>query len=337
LTSVFVEGTLRIGRVSALPERDRSPQSFELADLKVFDRGRTVLSPLRYPGGKRRLVPYVAAALKENDLRPELLVEPFAGGASVALELLAYGFVERIALGDLDPFVAAFWNTVFEDTEWLCRQVESVSLDVETWERMKTTNFRGRRNQALACLYLNRTSFNGALHRRAGPIGGKSGGSSYEIGCRFPRERIVQRIRACAALGNRVELVVAADAMEVVKTTRELARRSGWEIFCYLDPPFWAKSQYLYRRTFTRKGHERFAESLRWLGDPYLLSYDPAPEIAALYAHDELLVQEIELLYSGRPTGGIRELVITNLPELPSETRLWRTSAEWRSHRRAAS
>jgi DNA adenine methylase len=282
-------------------------------------------------------VPYVAEALKVNDLRPSLLVEPFAGGASVALELLALGFVERIALGDVDPFVASFWETVFDDTDWLCEQVESVPLDLATWERMKTTNFTGRRNRALACLYLNRTSFNGALHRRAGPIGGKSGSSSYEIGCRFPRKRIVQRIRACAALGGRVELVVADDAMKTVKATRELARRRGWEIFYYLDPPFWAKSQYLYRRAFATKGHQRLAESLRWLGDPYLLSYDPAPEIVTLYTHDGLVVQEIELLYSGRPTDGIRELVITNLPQLPSETRLWRTSAEWQSRRKAVS
>jgi D12 class N6 adenine-specific DNA methyltransferase len=47
-------------------------------------RRRTVHSPLRYPGGKRRLVPYVAALLQANALQPGVLVEPFAGGASVA-------------------------------------------------------------------------------------------------------------------------------------------------------------------------------------------------------------------------------------------------------------
>lgn len=320
--------------MSAVPQPEQSPSPVAAADLKVFDRGRTVLSPLRYPGGKRRLVPYMAAALKANGIQPDLLVEPFAGGASVGLELLAFGFVKRVALGDLDPYVAAFWETTFEDADWLCEQVESVPLDLETWERMKGSNFRGRRNRALACLYLNRTSFNGALHRRAGPIGGKRASSAYEIGCRFPRERIVQRIRACAALADRVELVVAEEAMNLVKRTRELARKRGWEVFFYLDPPFWAKSQYLYRRAFTRNMHRRLAESLRWVDDPYLLSYDPAPEIVELYRHDHLLVQEIELLYSGRATDGIAELVITNLPELPPEARLWRTSAEWRSRRR---
>jgi DNA adenine methylase len=320
--------------VSALPT-SVPPTSAGDADLTVFERGRTILSPLRYPGGKRRLVPYVAAALRANRKRPELMVEPFAGGATVALELLDFGFVERIALGDRDPYIVAFWQTVFEDANWLCEQVADVPLNLATWERMKTTRFTSRRSRALACLYLNRTSFNGALHRRAGPIGGKSQTSDYGIGCRFPRERLAYRIRACAALADRVELITCDDAMNVVKATRQLARRNSWGVFFYLDPPFWAKSQYLYRRTFTRAMHTRLAESLRWVEDPYLLSYDPAPEIAALYAHDGLLVEEIELLYSGRATGGIRELVITNMSELPVETRLWRTSAEWQSRRRA--
>lgn len=72
--------------------------SREIFDL--FLRRRTVLSPLRYPGGKRRLAPYVAAALVENDLRPGLFVEPYAGGASVALELLHFDLVDRVVLGD---------------------------------------------------------------------------------------------------------------------------------------------------------------------------------------------------------------------------------------------
>jgi len=72
---------------------------------------RTVHSPLRYPGGKRRLVPYVAAALEANGLKPDLFVEPFAGGASVALELAASGAVEKIGIADVDPYIAAFWKT----------------------------------------------------------------------------------------------------------------------------------------------------------------------------------------------------------------------------------
>jgi hypothetical protein len=48
-------------------------------------RNASILSPLRYPGGKRQLAGYIAATIRLNGLRPKLFVEPFAGGASVAL------------------------------------------------------------------------------------------------------------------------------------------------------------------------------------------------------------------------------------------------------------
>jgi len=300
-------------------------------------RDRIVLSPLRYPGGKRRLVPYLAAALAENGLKPDLFVEPYAGGASVSLELLHRDLVGRIVIGDADPMVNAFWETVVTDVDWLCKQVESISLNLETWQRMKQTCFRSRKNLALACLYLNRTSFNGTLHQRAGPIGGKAQASEYDIGCRFPRERLISRLRSCAKLANRIEVAPAQDAMLTVRQSREKARRDDASVFFYLDPPFWAKSKYLYRRAFTELEHERLADQLQWIKDPFLLSYDPAPEIIELYTgHSAATVAEIELLYSGSSRSAGIEVVISNVAKLPVETKLWRTSREWQDARRAA-
>ena len=68
----------------------------------------SILSPLRYPGAKRRLSGYIAEAFRLNGARPALFVEPFAGGASVALQLLEDDLVDEIALGDRDPLVASF-------------------------------------------------------------------------------------------------------------------------------------------------------------------------------------------------------------------------------------
>jgi DNA adenine methylase len=267
--------------------------------LDLFARGRTVLSPLRYPGGKRRLAPYVAAALAENDLRPGLFVEPYAGGASVGMELLHFDLVDRVVLGDRDQLITAFWQTVIDDVDWLCERVERIELDLATWEQMKRGRFRSRRSLALACLYLNRTSFNGSLHRRAGPIGGKAQTGDYAIGCRFPRERLVKRLKACAAMRDRIEVVPAQDAMQTLRATRERAHREELSVFFYLDPPFWAKSGLLYRESFTELDHERVAEALHWVSDPFLLSYDPAPEIVELYkGHRAATTADIELLYT---------------------------------------
>ena len=43
-------------------------------------RNKTVMSPLRYPGSKRRLVDYIKESLRINNFQPSLYVEPFVGG-----------------------------------------------------------------------------------------------------------------------------------------------------------------------------------------------------------------------------------------------------------------
>jgi DNA adenine methylase len=284
-------------------------------------------------------VPYVAAALAANELKPNLFVEPFAGGASVALELATSGAVEQIGIADLDPYVAAFWKTVFYDCDWLCEQVEKIEITLETWKRMKSAHYTAERSQALACLFLNRTSFNGTLHRRAGPIGGKNGASKYGLDCRFPRKRLVQRLRACEQLAKegRVAFVRCASALDTIGYARTLARADEQKsLFFYLDPPFWAKSLTLYRYGFDDEAHRELAKGLRWVHEPYLLSYDAAPEVRDLYRHHQVQTETVELLYTATQQTAGFELVIANLERLPADTKLWRTNGEWRQLRTAA-
>ena len=299
---------------------------------------RKILSPLRYPGGKRRLVPYIASLLRDNNLEPDLFVEPYAGGASVALELVDLGLVKRVALADADPWVASFWQTVFEDADWLCGKVRTVEINVASWDRFKRTKAESRRLQALACLYLNRTSFNGALHRTAGPIGGRAQQSHYDLGCRFPRERLIRRIEACAQLATdgKIAWVRCRDALAAIGEARRQIKREGGSLFTYLDPPFWAKSSHLYRYSFADFQHEELAEALQWVKEPWVLSYDLAPEVAELYDKHDVRRANVELLYTAAKRTGYEELIITNVEHLPSDTKLWRTTAEWSSQRRRA-
>jgi DNA adenine methylase len=294
---------------------------------------RVVLSPLRYPGGKRRLVPYVRDVLEANDLKPCLFVEPFAGGSSVALELAFTGAVSRIGLFDRDPLVAAFWKVVFWDTDWLCDQVQERAVDLATWEKLKFGKLRSNRDRAFACLFLNRTSFNGSLNERAGPIGGKAQAGDYPLDCRFPRKRLEDRIRACAALAaaGKVDFVRADSALSALGWVTK--NFPGEETFFYLDPPFWAKSQRLYRHAFAPRDHKALASALRYVRQKWLLSYDPAPEVVKLYEPHKARRARIELLYTGTQRSAGKEIVISNLVELPPDTRLWRTEAEWKGLR----
>ena len=84
-----------------------------------------------------------------------------------------------------------------------------------------------------------------------------------------------------------------------------------------------AKAKSPDRPSFAEPDHERLADALHWVADPFLLSYDAAPEIANLYrGHRAATTAEIELLYTGSARSAGRELVISNLETLPAENTL---------------
>jgi DNA adenine methylase len=291
----------------------------------------SILSPLRYPGGKRRLAGYIAAAIRINGLRPKLFVEPFAGGASVALQLLNDGLVDSIALGEKDPLVASFWKTVFYDHEWLIRRLGEVEPSVENWDRFKSGSFSSTRWQALGCVFLNRTSFSGILAPGAGPIGGRSQKSSYKIGCRFDPRGLAKKIAKAAELRERVTFVNEGGWEDTVRRVKARRSRPG-EVFYYFDPPFYHKAQMLYRCYFEDGDHRALHDALSKLGQNWILSYDPAEPILEMYTNNGIGPKRVELLYSATRRGQLlksQELIITNLPEMPQETRLWRTAEEW--------
>lgn len=61
------------------------------------------LSPLRYPGGKDKTYQYVKYLVHENNI--STYIEPFAGGAAVALRLLLNGDVQKIIINDYDKSI----------------------------------------------------------------------------------------------------------------------------------------------------------------------------------------------------------------------------------------
>ncbi len=88
-------------------------------------------SPLRYPGGKTKLAPTVAAILDASGLGADVcFAEPFAGGAGVATSLLLAGRVAEIALNDADEAVAAFWSAALGETERFVDAIRTVPLDL---------------------------------------------------------------------------------------------------------------------------------------------------------------------------------------------------------------
>jgi DNA adenine methylase len=225
-------------------------------------------SPLRYPGGKGRLADFVGRLIAAQPSKPNRYVEPFAGGAGVALHLLMNEYVDEVVLNDLDKGVAAFWRAVFEHTDELTSLVRTCRPSVDEWQ-IQHERYASKSGDDLelgfATFFLNRTNRSGILNAR--PIGGLDQQGKWLIDARYDAERLAERIRAVASYSTRVT-VCEQDGIEL---TREVLadRRS----FIYADPPYLKKADDLYLNALTWKDHARLARYLR-RGRGWFLTYD---------------------------------------------------------------
>ena len=94
-------------------------------------------SPLRYPGGKSRLTNFIKLILEANELQGGAYVEPFAGGAGVAMGLLFGDFVEEVYINDIDPALYAFWYSAVNHTDSLCKLILDTPVTIDEWHKQK--------------------------------------------------------------------------------------------------------------------------------------------------------------------------------------------------------
>jgi DNA adenine methylase len=306
-----------------------------ISDERVFSF--SVISPLRYPGAKRQLVPIIEQVVTGNIPPPRLFVEPFCGGASTALRLVGTGVVEHAILADADDLVHAFWYTAVFDTAWLINQVMSMEVTVAQWEWFRIFEPKGRRDKALKCFFLNRTTFSGILHGRAGPIGGKKqdAQTKYKIDCRFNKEALSARLKAIGELGNAGRILDVWDS-DWRDTLRRVSKEYGHrltpdEILLYLDPPYVDKAEFLYQWAFDDDEHRALAAALSGATDyRWILSYDDNPLARLLYpaqsgnrhvlhARHRYSAAGLRATTAGKRTRPQREeLLVTNFLDIPA-------------------
>lgn len=294
-----------------------------LADRRFFDQ--SVVSPLRYPGAKRQLTPVIEELIHANVPPPRLFVEPFCGGATTALHLAGREVVDHVILADADPLLAAFWHVAAFDTSWLISAMHAEQVTLDRWDWWRLAAPRNRRDRAMKCLFLNRTTFSGILHGRAGPIGGRAQRSPYKIDCRFGKQGLERRLQAIgdlAATGRILDVWHSDWRDTFVRLKRGYGRLSTDEIAVYLDPPYVEKAPYLYQWSFESDEHQALARTLadetrfRWL-----LSYDDNSTIRALYADtpgtSRLTIPYRYTAASSEKRSVRSELLVTNYPDLP--------------------
>jgi len=240
-------------------------------------------SPLRYPGGKGKLAAYIKALIKNNGLLDCDYVEPYCGGAAVALELLCHEYVSHIHINDLSKPVYAFWKSVLNHTDELCRLVRDTPLTVNSWDKQKrilaNQDDFGTALLGFAAFFLNRTNRSGIFN--GGIIGGRDQTGHWKIDARFNREELIFRIESIAKMRDRVTLT-RMDALKFIVTKVE-----QWpaKTLIYLDPPYYVKGRHLYYEFYEPKDHDQIhcllVGSLR--DKNWVVSYDNVASICKLY------------------------------------------------------
>ena len=261
-------------------------------------------SPLRYPGGKTKLYSLVRKMISENGLLGETYIEPFAGGAGLALKLLLNNDVKRIVLNDFDPAIYAFWHSTLYNSEAMCEFVDSVDLSMVEWENQRTVYLNQDKHSQLevakAVLFLNRTNVSGVI--TGGVIGGKEQKGKDGIAARFNRSELKRKIREISSNSDRIDLY-NLDAIEFINSILP----HYYKVFINFDPPYVEKGGQLYKNSFTEGDHEALRNCIARCRRKWIVTYDICDLVAKLYK--EYRGGKIEVNYSAKNVRKAKEYI----------------------------
>lgn len=242
-------------------------------------------SPLRYPGGKNKLAPFLAKVCLDNKIDNHY-IEPFAGGASVALFLLIEGYVSQITINDKDKSLYAFWYSVLYHNEELCYLIKNTEIDIENWyiqrdiqkNKETTSDLLGL---GFSTFFLNRTNRSGII--KAGVIGGLNQKGNYKLDCRFNKDELISKIQLISKYSDKISLY-NYDALDLIDTIVNNLDRENFNSIFYFDPPYYLKAESLYMNHFKHDDHKILSNKIKSIRDiHWIVSYDDNINIENLY------------------------------------------------------
>ena len=266
------------------------------------------LTPLRYPGGKTKLYKKVSDIILQNKLQGCTYVEPFVGGAGLAMKLLDEALVTNLIMNDFDYHIYAFWYCVINLSDELINLINITPVTLKEREKQKEVYTNYKKYDILyvgfSTLYLNRTNRSGVL--KAGPIGGQKQTGNYLIDCRFKKVKIISKIKHISKYKNDIKLY----NLDVLEFIKELNREDS-NLFVNFDPPYYNKGAELYTNFFVDKDHIRLKEAIDKLRFPWITTYDNCDFISSLYS--EYKSEIISLTYTaGKAKKGEELLFYSN-------------------------
>lgn len=246
----------------------------------VRSQVRRFTSPLRYPGGKGKVANFIKLLFLENDMLGCEYVEPYAGGASVALSLVFEDYADHVHINDLDPAIHAFWNVALTRSVELCARIKDTAVTIDEWHRQRSVQRIEAPDEldlAFSTFFLNRTNRSGII--TGGVIGGLDQTGPWKLDARYNRADLIRRIQKVERFNSRISLT-KQDAVEFLAPW---CAPDAPRALAYLDPPYYAKGGDLYRNFYEPDDHAEVAEMTTRLQVPWVVSYDASAAILALY------------------------------------------------------
>ena len=264
-------------------------------------------SPLRYPGGKGKLEPFMEYMITESRHQGGTYIEPFAGGAAVALGLLEKELVSDIVINDYDKGIYSFWRAVLKETDRFIEEIRNVPVTMEEWARQRnvcmTNNKKYSFELGFATFYLNRTNRSGII--KGGVIGGKEQKGKWKLDARFNKEGLIKRIISIAKKKQRIHLY----NKDIESFIKNYAPQFFDNALIYFDPPYFGKGNQLYMNYFTETDHSRIEKLIReHVNCDWIITYDDAPEIAHIY--EDYQVMRYDLNYSVAEKKSASEIIL---------------------------
>ena len=236
-------------------------------------------SPLRYPGGKAKILDFMRYLVVLNfQGKKPVYVEPYAGGAGVALGLLLNKDVSEIHINDFDKAIYWFWKDIKEHSKDFIKKIRKTNITLKEWFKQREIYNKGKEGFDLgfAAFFLNRCNHSGIIS--GGCIGGTDQNGEYKIDCRFNKEKLIQRIERISAIGDGINIYNEDTAKLLTKNQEDFKN-----CLLYLDPPYYETGRKLYQNHYKNSDHEKISKIMKKLNGYWVVSYDNKPFIVDLY------------------------------------------------------
>jgi len=231
-------------------------------------------SPFRYPGGKTWFVPTFRHWIATLYPKPEILVEPFAGGGIISLTALFENLVQKTVMVELDDEIAAVWESIVKgDAEWLANRILTFELSRESVINELKRIQRTQREKAFQTILKNRTFHGGILAEGSGFL--KYGENGKGIHSRWYPATIAKRILNLNHIADRIDF----RCDDGLKIMQEFSDRR--DTIYFIDPPYTAGGKKAGKRLYKHYSldHKQLFCTCETLKGDFLMTYDNAEEV----------------------------------------------------------